>query len=189
VASRLDAWLKAGDIGAVVQATRTSTVMCPGGRPSGAGGPFPVCDGAAAGETRTGVGVARRYSEGATLSVDGYRALVAGFLAAVNPAATDASGSGALRLAALSCLDPAEAPAACTRTAVIFSAIARQASLPGAGIPGGRELLIFYVDTASAGSSTPIRTTWTGIVQDPERPILFETGGTLFDLGRVFVLR
>jgi hypothetical protein len=133
--------------------------------------------------------VARRYSEGAVLSTDTYQGSLRGFLQAVDSTASDANGTGALRLVAVSCVDPAQPPANCTRAAAIFSAILRQTSIPGWGIGGGRELLIFYLDTTSAGAGVRIQEMWTGIVMSNESPIFFETGGTLFDLGRVFVLR
>jgi hypothetical protein len=134
------------------------------------------------------VGVARRYSEGALLSVPQYELALRTFIGGVQPAASDGSGSGALRLTGVSCMRPEEAAVQCLRAAVIFSAIVEPLTIPGWGIPGGRELLFFVIDRDSAETERPIQETWTGIVQSPEAATILQTGGTLFDLGRVFVL-
>lgn len=185
-AEEIRAWLASADVDSVVGATRTRTYTCTGG--SGAGAPMPLCDGAPNGEQRMGVGVARRYSEGAALSVDDYRAALQAFLDAVNPTASDAGGSGALDLVAVSCVDPSQAPDQCTRSVAIFSAIVRQTTIPGWGIPGGREVLLFWMTADSVDTDTPIEETWTGIVQPDEVPVIMSSGGTLFDLGQVFTV-
>lgn len=189
-ASSINTWLTAGDVESVARATQTHNFICPASRPSGAGGPFPLCAGADPGEGRSGVGVARRYSEGGVVSIDGYHESLRGFMAAIESTASDPNGRGALRLVGVSCVDGAQVPMNCTRSIAIFSAILRQTSLSGIwGVAGGRELLLFYMDTASAETSTPIQEVWTGIVQAPEASTIFETGGTVFDLGRVFILK
>lgn len=179
-------WLLSNDIDSVVAATQTTSYTCEVS--TGAGAPWPLCEGAPAGEQRTGVGVARRYSSGAALSVDDYRAALQAFVDAVNPSAGDAGGSGALDLVAVSCVDPSQVPHECTRSVAIFSAIVRQTSIPGWGIPGGREVLLFWMTAESAETVSPVEETWTGIVQAPEVDILTSSGGTLFDLGRVFIV-
>jgi hypothetical protein len=135
-----------------------------------------------------GVAVARRYSEGGLLTVPQYELALRTFIQGVQPAASDAGGSGAMRLVGVSCAVPTEAVRDCSRAAVIFSAIVQQLNVPGWGIPGGRELLIFFVDRESVATERPIQETWTGIVQQPEAAIILQTGGMVFDLGRVFVL-
>jgi hypothetical protein len=64
--------LAAGDFAAVASLHRLQAFDCPGGPPLGAGGPFPLCDGAAAGEKRSGLQMARRYSEGYIVSPNDY---------------------------------------------------------------------------------------------------------------------
>jgi hypothetical protein len=187
LAAMLEAALGARDFAAVSRLNFISTVSCPGGRPSGPGGPFPLCEGAPAGEQRTGVGVARRYSEGAALSVPEYERFLRQFLEAVDGGASDQYGGGALDLAAVSCLEPAGQLQSCPRFTVVFSAILRPAAIPPLGTVPGRELLVFFFED-TAGPSRRITGTWTGIIQPDEGRVLFQTGGTLFDLGRVFVL-
>ena len=52
VAERLNDWLARRDIDALVAATRAEPFDCPGPRPTGAGGPFPLCESSTAGERR-----------------------------------------------------------------------------------------------------------------------------------------
>ena len=183
-AEQLRSWLEARDVASIGAASRFESVDCPGGSPRGAGGPFPLCDGAAAGEVREGIGVARRYSEGAAISASDYEAYLLSFLDVVDPAAMDEIGGGGLALYALSCVDPAELPAACGRFTVVFSAIPAGSCCPPLGAGGlGRELLIFFVEPEGIGVITSV---WTGVILPDEPAIIFEDGGTLFDLGRVF---
>jgi hypothetical protein len=46
---------------------------CPGGTPQGLGGPFPLCDGGAAGEIREGFRITRHGSEGEVVSPAAFR--------------------------------------------------------------------------------------------------------------------
>ncbi len=64
----------------------------------GLGGPFPLCDGATSGELRSGYLAARRASEGAVLSEEGYREFLIQRLTAADPAASDEYGPGEWRL-------------------------------------------------------------------------------------------
>ena len=50
-----------------------------------------------------------------------------------------------------------------------------------------REILIFWLALPLNGG-TPVLAVWTGGVMPDEEPILFDTGGTLSDLGEVHVL-
>lgn len=183
---QLSEWLSDDDVDAVVGATKTTVYTCPVSASDPR--PLPLCEGAPAGEQRTGVAMARRYSEGAALSVDDYRVALHAFLDAVDPAASDAGGPGGLDLIAVSCVDPAESPADCSRSVAIFSAIIQRTTIPGWGIGGGREVLLFWMTAESARTNTPVEETWTGIVQAPEVETLTSSGGTLFDLGQVFVV-
>ncbi len=167
-----------------MSATRTSEYTCPGSAPQDVGGPFPLCDGATPGDIRTGVGAARRYSEGSVLSTDGYAGMLLDYVEHSDPLANDDLGDGALRLVAVSCADPDEAPAECSRSLAIFSGILSHQN--GSGTPVGRELLIFWLPTDDLDSQAPISEVWTGIILPGEGDIIFNTGGTLFDLGQVF---
>jgi len=180
--------LRRGNFQAIAEAAETRLYTCPGGRPSGAGGPFPLCEGSSNGTVLTGIGVARRYSEGSVLSIDAYTQGLRNFVDAARPSVNDADGTGELRLAAVSCRDATQQPTACTTSVAIFTAIVQQGPLLSGGSAGGRELLLFYLDTNSAFPDVKIVDTWTGIVEPGEEATLFRTGGVLFDIGRVFPL-
>ena len=132
--------------------------------------------------------MARRYSESALLGVTQYEQAVRTFLAAVEPDLSDESGRGDLRLVGVSCVNPTEVAQRCTRTAVILTAIVRQTSIPGWGIPAGRELLVFFMSGDISSATAPIQETWTGMVQPAEAVTILRTGGVVIDLGQVFVL-
>jgi hypothetical protein len=76
------AMLGNGQYDAIVERTEVREYTCPGADPQGAGGPFPLCSGAAAGARRRGYVTGALQSEGAVVSRDGlidfFRALVAG---------------------------------------------------------------------------------------------------------------
>jgi len=183
--------LAARDVQRVERAVAFRNFTCPGGQPLGPGGPYPLCEDLPAGAQRMGAGIARRYSEGAVVSNLDYNRILTQVLEAVDPAASDAFGTGALRLYGLSCVDPAADPATCPRFVVIFSAILRQAMIPPLGIVPGREVLAFFADSVPPGGAgnAAITETWMGIVQPGEGAILFQQGGTLFDLGRIVPYR
>jgi hypothetical protein len=182
-AGLIRAWIAAGDLDALVGAAEVRDYTCPA-EPPNLGGPYPLCEGAPAGEVRAGMAVARRYSEGSTLSPEQYRDFLRGFVDAVDPEAGDAQGSGELRLVAVSCRPPGEDPAACSESIAIFSGIL------GAGREARerRELLLFFLDTSAGGDEVRVRETWTGIMLEGEPELIFETGANLFDLGEIFVL-
>ena len=176
----------------LANANRVQTHTCPGGRPQGPGGPYPLCDGAPANEQRQGMSMARRYSEGNVVSPLEYQRIISQLLStAVDMAAADAYGPGAMQLYAVSCADAAASPADCSRFAAIFSGIIRQgAVVPPLGVVPGREVLVFYGAPPAAGQTTPVITeTWTGVIQPGEKATILQTGGTLFDLGRIFPYR
>lgn len=183
LASRLQAAIASGNAAAITGLATTTSYACPGVRPMGPGGPYPLCEGAAAGETRTGIGIARRYSEGAALSPAAYQAMLTQILQAVDAQASDTVGAGTMRLLAVSCAEATASPATCPRFGVIFSAILRATAVPPLGIVPGREVLVFFGQ--QQGSDVRVTETWTGVVM-PDEVATLRQGGTLFDLGRVF---
>jgi hypothetical protein len=180
--------LQAGNAQAILNLHNQQSYECPGGQPQGPGGPFPLCQGRPAGERNTGVALARRYSEGFVVAPPEYLRILGQLLQAADPAAADAYGTGALRLYALSCVDPNAPQASCPRFAVIFSGILRPAAIPPLGTTPGREVLVFFANT-EGGAPPRIESTWTGIVMANEAPMIFQQGGTLFDLGRIYPYR
>jgi hypothetical protein len=186
LASRLEGWLNSGDVGSITAVHRVQSFTCPGGAPMGPGGAFPLCTGAPAGEMRNGIQIARRYSEGAIISTDAYGQFLGQVSQAVDAGSSDAYGTGALKLEALSCVDQTAQPTNCPQFVVIFSGIFRPSNIPPLGMGTGREVLLFFAETPAGASMPQITSTWTGIVMANEAPIIFQTGGTLFDLGRVF---
>ena len=172
----LEVALENGDYGAIIDLMQSREQTCPGGQPQGAGGPFPLCEGAAQGEVRTGYDLARRYSEGSFVDRDGVILYVEGFMNAVTPTATDAHGDGALRLQGVSCAQ--ESGGNCELATVFFTAILEESR---------RELLIFWVPLP-ASPEKPINRIWNGAILPDDEPVVFESGGDLFDLGEVYVL-
>ena len=171
------------DIESIVEATQTNEYECPDpSNNQGAGGPNPLCEGAPAGEVRTGVALARRYSEGFVHSVESYGEMIQEYIDASDAGAEDDLGSGAMRLIAVSCADASESPSECSKSVAIFSGIV-------SGFEGGtrRELLLFWLPTEDIETSTPIEMVWTGSIPDPDVEIL-RVGGALPDLGNVFPL-
>ncbi len=185
LAAFLQTRLASGDLESVATANRIESFTCPGTPAQGIGGPFPLCDGAFGGEKRLGVQMNRRYSEGFVVSPEEYQRILRQLLQAADANASDAYGTGALRLYSLSCLDQAAAPVSCPRFAVIFSSILRPTAIPRVGIVPGREILAFMAETPNGVGNAAIFSTWTGIIQPGEGDIMLRGGGTLSDLGRV----
>ncbi len=152
----------------------------------GAGGPFPLCTGAPPGEQRPGYQIARRYSEGSVISRDQFQVRLTQTLQAVDSTTSDASGPGALRLYSIGCVDATATGSSCNRFVLIFSAIFRQAPIPPLPIGAGREVWAFFAEApASPTGSATITSTWNGIIMPNETATLLQTGGNLFDLGRI----
>jgi hypothetical protein len=165
----------------LISVTEVKEYECPGPEPSGLGGPFPLCDGATPGELRSGYLTARRASEGAVLSQEGYREVLRQRITARDPAASDEYGPGEWRLYSLGCLEPqADDASSCgERYTVVLSAIVD-------GGDGHRELLIFFVE----GTESPVVTsTWTGILLgDDDARIILQDGGFTTDLGTIVLV-
>ncbi|HWO73723.1 MAG TPA: hypothetical protein VNN21_09220 [Dehalococcoidia bacterium] len=184
LAQGIERALQAGRVDAVVDLAAPTLHVCPGPRPQGSGGPFPLCNGAAPSEGRFGYNVGRRYSEGAAVTENEFRARIQRFVDSVHVRAQDEVGKGDLRLFAFTCTQRA-APAqnvSCARLGIVFSAVV------GEGSDAHREVLIFWAVAGYAGKTLPITEVWDGIVLAEERPILFQTGGHLPDLGEVDVI-
>jgi hypothetical protein len=182
--------LDAGNVDAVIDFGRVITYVCPGPKPEAPGQPFPLCDGALTGELRKGYGITERFTESSIVDRDGYRAFIESFLHDVQPSAGDAVGPGDLRVYAMSCSQKAfpVQNVSCGRAAVILSAILDHGDGPV------RELLIFWAAPGSTfqlgfnGRGLIINEVWRSTIPADEVPILFQTGGTLPDLGIVNVV-
>ena len=174
VAERLNDWLARRDLDALVAATRAEPFDCPGPRPTGAGGPFPLCEGSTAGERRTGYSITYFQGERSVVSEAGYRTFLRGWLETVAPDRRDSVGEGRLRLATAGC-----PPAAASATppcqgpvAIVFSAIRE-----GRGIPGAtRFALLFFVQPERP---QPIDRPGTAMTQINDPALL--AGGTVTD--------
>jgi hypothetical protein len=176
--------LQANNVDAVLEFMATRLFICPGGSPEGAGGPYPLCDGAEKDTGRTGLFFGRRYSEGGAMSLEGIRSLVQRFLDDIDANAKDTVGDGRLRLYAFSCSTPAIRfqNVSCAREGIILSAII------GDGPSQRRELLIFWAAGGFQGRTLPVVEVWDGAILTNEVPILFQTGGVLPDLGEVYAI-
>ena len=176
MAESLEVALQDGNYGAIVELRQSREETCPGGEPQGAGGPFPLCEGAPQGEVRTGYQLSRRYSEGFIVSFEGAVMFLEGFVNAASPDVSDDHGSGEVRLQAVSCVLPTGSD--CSEGSIIFTAIL---------VGNRRELLTFFVPIP-ANATAPIGRAQTGVVMEDEEPALFESGGEVVGLGQVYVL-
>jgi hypothetical protein len=176
--------LRRGNVEAVMEFGAEGLHVCPGPQPQGAGGPFPLCDGAAPQEGRYGYRVGRRHSETRVVKAEEVRALVQSFVGAIRPNARDEVGSGQLTLYGFSCTTRAVRfqHVSCAREGIILSAIVDRGSGPQ------REVLIFWAMGGFQGRTLPFTEVWDGLVLDNEAPTLFRSGGFLPDLGDIHVI-
>jgi hypothetical protein len=188
LAGSLQGWLKLRNIEGILGIHEQRAYDCPGGRPPGPGGPYPLCDGQRAGERLTGVHMARRYSEGFVVSPPDYIRIVGQLVMAADAGASDSYGPGEFQLYGVTCAAQGAPAAGCPRFGIIFSAILRPAQIPPLGTVPGREVLVFFV-TQVPGQQPQITETWTGIIMPNELQVVLRDGGTLFDLGRVYPYR
>ncbi len=76
-AQRIAALVAAGQLDELLARSEPVTFTCPGPTPQGAGGPFPLCTGAAPGDERQGYITARDASEAETITPDAFRSRAA----------------------------------------------------------------------------------------------------------------
>lgn len=147
-AALLNQWLLSGNVDAVVARLVVQEQECPGPEPHGLGGPYPLCDGAAPGERRAGVPIARLQSEGGVLSTENVKQLLRSWIRTADPAVSDEYGSGDLRLFTIGCTGITGAGTSCsTRFTVVFSLIrTTNVAQPT------RLLLMFPVDRQADGT-------------------------------------
>jgi hypothetical protein len=102
--ARIAGQLLAGDFDGLLAGAAASDYVCDGsdGR-IGLGGPFPLCDGGAAGEHRQGYLWGHLGSEGSVYSAAQYVAALRTWLASADLLASDQLGSGMPRLLGLAC--------------------------------------------------------------------------------------
>lgn len=73
-ARRIAGLVRAGQVDDLLALSEPVSFTCPGPTPQGAGGPFPLCNGATAGEERQGYVVAPDLSEVSTIAADAFAA-------------------------------------------------------------------------------------------------------------------
>lgn len=123
------------DFGEIVANARAQEYACPSPRPPGLGGPYPLCDGASIGESRSGYEIAYLSSEGVVVDAQDLRGALDGWTAAADPSASDALGDGGNRLYTIGC---ASGDSACAeRFALIFSQLR-------SGVPVRIELILYF---------------------------------------------
>jgi hypothetical protein len=176
--------LQSGNVDAVVSFTAPRLFICPGAKPDGAGGPFPLCEGAEKDDGRTGLPIGRRYSEGGVINVQGVHDMLQSFIDSINASARDAVGDGKLRLYAFTCSTPAIRfqNVSCAREGIVLSAIV------GKDSSQHRELLIFWAVAGLQGKTLPVAEIWDGLILPDEVSVLFKDGGHLSDLGEVYAI-
>ena len=182
--------LDAGNVDAVIDFGHVVTYVCPGPAQTQPDDPFPLCNGALTGERRDGYGITQRFVSSSVVDRSTYRFFIQSFLSAIRPEASDAIGSGELRVYAMSCSQKAfpVQNVSCGRAAIILSAIVDNGEGPK------RELLIFWAIPGTTyalgfgGKGLIISEVWRSELHEDELPVLFQTGGTLPDLGIVNVV-
>ncbi|HEX5368600.1 MAG TPA: hypothetical protein VFY10_04220 [Dehalococcoidia bacterium] len=182
--------LEAGNVDAVIDFGHVVTYVCPGPVPDGPDEPYPLCNGALTGERREGYGVTERFAGSSVVDRPTYRFFIQSFLSAIRPEASDAIGTGALRVYAMSCSQKAFPiqNVSCGRAAIILSAIVDHGDGPQ------RELLIFWAIPGTtyalgfSGKGLVISEVWHSTIPSDEMPVFFQSGGTLPDLGIVDVV-
>ena len=182
--------LDAGNVDAVIDFGHVVTYVCPGPTATKPDQPYPLCNGALEGERRDGYGITQRFVSSSVVDRSTYRFFIESFLSAIRPEASDAIGSGELRVYAMSCSEKAFPiqNVSCQRAAIILSAIVDHGEGPK------RELLIFWAIPGSTnalgftGKGLVISEVWRSDLHDDEVPVLFQNGGKLPDLGIVNVV-
>jgi len=187
-ARRLGGWLRNGDYGSIIAATRFSGYECTANE-VGPGSAFQLCQGARRGEHRQGIDIFRRYSEGGVASPTQFTEFLklTGSTAALQ--ASDGYGSGQYRLVSVGCgprLGPIPTPSARTcmdSFSEIFSGLTTLWHEPRLY----REVLMFFVD--GTGPGPVIYAAGSGVVLPEETDTILGSGGSVFDFGRVYPLR
>jgi hypothetical protein len=176
--------LQFGNVDAVVDFGEPRFYDCPGRPQQAPGEPFPLCEGNPEFTREQGYPIARRYSEGSVVDEEGLGGFIQTFVDHIDPEAEDEAGDGRIRLYAFGCPQRATPliNVSCARLAIILSAILRD------GEETRRELLVFWAVGLFGGETLPVTEVWDGVILSDERPILFETGGYISDLGEVYVI-
>lgn len=154
-ASELNGWLNAGNLDTVIGHAQSQMYTCPGGdQPTGLGGPYPLCNGATAEQSRSGYAVGQLGSEGQVLSASDYQEYLRMSIQQAMPAATDEYGSGGLWLFRLGCSDGGanDAPPCPDQFFIAFSEIRQYSS----GLK--RVVLLFHVRQGDNGAPTVVLT-------------------------------
>jgi hypothetical protein len=163
VAEDLAERMSSEDYDGIVGLARSAEYQCPGRAPTGAGGPFPLCMGAAQGETRVGYSVSRLQSEGAVVTRDGLIALLRRWV-------TEDAGGTPIRAAAVGCPIIADEAECSDRFAVVLVG------------EGGSFLLRFGLERAADGTAEIVETI-DGIISlnqemvtggDSDLPVIFD---------------
>ena len=176
--------LQFGNVDAVVDFGEPRFYDCPGRPQQAPGEPFPLCEGNPEFTREEGYPIARRYSEARVVDQEGLGDFIQSFVDRVDPGAEDDVGDGEIRLYAFGCPQRATPliNVSCARLAIILSAIVRD------GGETHRELLVLWAVGLFGGETLPVAEVWDGVILSDERPILFETGGYISDLGDIYVV-
>jgi hypothetical protein len=153
-----------GDYSGIVTSARAEEITCPPQRLPGAGGPYPLCDGAP-GERRQGYTIAYLSSEGVVVNRQGLQTALEGWTRAATPATGDVYGTGAPRLYTIGC--PADRDACANQTAFVFSELS--------GVPFRSQLILYFDRTQRARAQL----VWTviGPLLDPQQLDVALSGG------------
>jgi hypothetical protein len=149
-AETIDRAVQIPDFSAVVSNARAREYSCPDPRPPGLGGPYPLCDGATAGESRSGYEIAYLSSEGVVVDARGLQEALDGWARSPDSSASDAFGDGGNRLYTVGCTTGE--PACRDRFALVFSQLR-------SGVPTRIELILYF-EQAQPGDPQLV---WTAI--------------------------
>lgn len=162
--------VQSSDFGALVSSARAQEYACPSPRPQGLGGPYPLCDGAVSGETRSGYEVAYLSSEGVVVDARGLQEALDRWAGSADPSASDAFGGGGSHLYAVGCATGGEACG--DRFSLVFSQLR-------SGVPARIELILYF-EQAQVGQAQLV---WTAIgpLLEPSQQQVALSGGSTQD--------
>ena len=133
-------FLRFSDFDSMFKGVEATPMVCPGPEANGLGGPYPLCNGAPAGQLRNGFPVTLHGSEGEVLSAPDFRSLVT----------TSVGDPKRLRLRAIGC----DASKGCERFVVIFEIT---------GQPQVQPQVVYFVFTARPVPGVPVTARLAGL--------------------------
>lgn len=164
-AANLSFWLLTGNLDPLVGRTSFTAFTCPGPHATTPSDPFPLCDGADAGEQRLGFSIELFGPNNEVVSPEGYRQLLRDYVQAGSKGASDQYGSLEARGVAIAC--PIPTGGCDEKFAVAFS---------GGKPSSPRTELIFFITAPASQPVFAFAGLLMGSIVPPGLDILFNGG-------------